>query len=97
MPAKLTVSEKLLPSVQRLTNAEQINVDVTADPDGAVKITPGAPGQQSASTELRAGGWISCSTAFETAGRLQVPPRDVGKLLNHLDIRIRACQLGCFE
>ncbi len=62
-----------------------------------VRVVSASAGVQSSAAALQAGGWIACATAFEAARRLGLTPAQLGKLLDHLDIRIRACQLGCFE
>jgi hypothetical protein len=46
---------------------------------------------------LHPGGRIDCSTALAMADELRVDSRVVGKLMNLLGIRIRNCQLGCFQ
>lgn len=97
MATKLGVSDNLLKPLTEFVNSESIPVEVVAGNGTSVRVVEGAAGQQSSTTELRAGGWIACSTAFEAAARLQIQPRQIGQLLDRLDIRIRACQLGCFE
>ncbi|MBU4032906.1 MAG: hypothetical protein KKH41_00245 [Candidatus Thermoplasmatota archaeon] len=42
-------------------------------------------------------GKIDCARALAIAKELKVPPRDVGKAIDGLGIRICNCQLGCFE
>jgi hypothetical protein len=39
---------------------------------------------------------ISCSEAFALAREYKVPPKEIGKLLNDMNIKIQNCQLGCF-
>jgi hypothetical protein len=46
---------------------------------------------------LHSGGRITCANAFVFAGRLQIDRGDMGNLMNHLNIRITSCQLGCFK
>ena len=46
---------------------------------------------------LHAGGRISCPNAFVIARRLKIERGLIGNLMNHLDIRIYGCQLGCFK
>lgn len=42
-------------------------------------------------------GKINCVQALAIARLLKVPPKDVGKAIDGLGIRICNCQLGCFE
>jgi hypothetical protein len=49
--------------------------------------------------EMRASlvdGKLPCAEAFRIAKQLKVAPRDVGDKANQLNIKISACQLGCF-
>ena len=41
-------------------------------------------------------GKLPCAAAFRIAGEFKITPREVGEACNRLQIRIRACQLGCF-
>ena len=41
-------------------------------------------------------GKLPCAVAFKVASDLGVAPRQVGDKANELDIKIAACQLGCF-
>jgi hypothetical protein len=42
-------------------------------------------------------GTISCSEALQIAKDMKIPARAVGKTLDEMNIRIKKCQLGCFE
>ena len=42
-------------------------------------------------------GKITCSEALTIAQTFRVDSKDVGAMCNELDIKITACQLGCFE
>jgi len=39
---------------------------------------------------------IDCARVLAIAKKLKVPPKDVGKAIDGLGIRICNCQLGCF-
>jgi hypothetical protein len=39
---------------------------------------------------------ITCKQSMEIAKDFNVPPKEVGKLLNGLHIKLIECQLGCF-
>jgi len=41
-------------------------------------------------------GKLSCEKAHVLAMELNVPLRDIGAICNELNIKITACQLGCF-
>ena len=42
------------------------------------------------------GGVLTCHDARALAEQLGVAYGDVGKACNELDVKIRACELGCF-
>lgn len=46
---------------------------------------------------LYAGGLIRCAMALSLAKHLHLPLLTFGALLEHLDIRVRECSLGCFQ
>jgi hypothetical protein len=46
---------------------------------------------------LHAGGRVTCPYAFATASKMKIGRSVMGELMNHLDIRINECQLGCFK
>ncbi len=46
--------------------------------------------------EVSKNGKISCRAAHKVARELNVPVRKVGKLINQLNLKIVACELGCF-
>ncbi|MDI6689352.1 MAG: hypothetical protein QMD66_00290 [Actinomycetota bacterium] len=41
-------------------------------------------------------GKISCPQARKLAEKLKVSPLEVGRVANHLGIKIYGCELGCF-
>ncbi|MFH1676174.1 MAG: hypothetical protein ABIC40_04035 [bacterium] len=64
------------------------DADVVIDwPDGKLESGPDL---------LHAGGRITCPDSFVSAGRMKIERNVMSKLLNHLNIRITSCQLGCF-
>jgi hypothetical protein len=40
---------------------------------------------------------LPCAKAFELSRKYSITLREIGKYCNENDIRISACQLGCFE
>jgi len=41
-------------------------------------------------------GEVACATAFQIADALGIPPADVGKTIDLLELKINKCQLGLF-
>ena len=46
---------------------------------------------------IYSGGWIGCEKARALAKRLSIPVRQMGEMLDFLDVKIRDCGLGCFK
>ncbi len=42
-------------------------------------------------------GKIPCKKALELAKEENISPKSLGALLNEIKIKIRSCQLGCFD
>ena len=97
MRATLGVPEAMMESLGAFIEAEALPFVLVAGGDCAMQVVQSAKGRESTPSVLHAGGSITCGLARDMAGRLAVKTRDLGKLLNHLDIKIRACELGCFE
>jgi hypothetical protein len=99
MTPALRVPEDMLVSVREFVRAQGMALDVLADGDCAVRVVAQEPGERLESdlTTLWSGGWIACPTALALAARLDVSPRLVGALMDLLNIKIRACALGCFK
>jgi len=97
MPSTLVVPGTLLNSVSEFVRAEKIALDVVTGEEGTVCIVQSETRRQSTLLVLEAGGWITCSAAHAMAANLGITLQAMGKLLDHLDIRIRVCELGCFD
>jgi hypothetical protein len=84
-------------NLQNFFNDAGITVE-WADSPGNAKVTVDWPEEKAVCEPmiLHAGGRISCPNAFAAAKRLNIDRGTMGNLLNHLNIRIFGCQLGCF-
>lgn len=97
MKVTLSVPEGLRDSVRSFLQAESLSIEVVSDPDATVRVVQGSGRQQSDLSTLQAGGWITCAAARAMTSKLRTDGRKVGKLLDLLDIKIRDCELGCFD
>ncbi len=97
MKVTLQVPEGLRDSVRSFVQAESLSIEVVSDGDGAVRVVQGSGRQQSDASTLQAGGWITCAAARAMTSKLRTDGRKVGKLLDLLDIKVRDCELGCFD
>ena len=42
-------------------------------------------------------GRVSCKAMLDLARETETPSRQIGDICNELDIKVSACQLGCFK
>ena len=96
MSTSIGVTAALAEKLAEFVKAGKLPIEVVSEGSGTVQVVQSEDRQQSDASTLQAGGWIACPDAFALASKLGVPTQAVGKLLNHLDIKIRQCQLGCF-
>lgn len=97
MRAVLSVPESLLGAVRQLVASEEIALDVASSGQCAVRVEEGSERMECDLTTLHAGGWITCPAAQAAASKLQISNRAMGKILDLLDIKVRRCDLGCFQ
>jgi hypothetical protein len=97
MKAVLSVPESLLARVRELVEGEEIALEVVSSGPCTVRVELSGERLESDLTTLHAGGWITCPAARAAASKLQISNRAMGKILNLLEIKIRRCDLGCFE
>ena len=96
MKATLVVPPDLLPAISALAQEHEMPLQVASEGEATVQVVKAAAGVESDITALQAGGWIKCPTALAMAEELRISSLAMGKLIFALDIKIRACGLGCF-
>jgi hypothetical protein len=69
------------------------NLDAKAKKAGRKLLKPGL--EEAVSTKAK-GGQLTCAQCFIIADELKVPPQEVGRALDLLDVHITKCQLGLF-
>ena len=42
-------------------------------------------------------GKVSCKAMLDLAEKAETPAKQIGEICNDLDIKVSACQLGCFK
>ena len=95
MKPGIIVPDSMSGSLREFLDAEGIGLAVSAT-EGIVTIVPCTEHRESSLSTLYAGGWIACATALAMADKLGIASEQLGKLLNHLNVRVRHCGLGCF-
>jgi len=96
MPLTLNVQSELAETVKDLIEKESIPLTIVDDGAADLRIVVGQEGAESTLEVLQGGGWIACATARELARKLNTEIVAAGRLLNGLEIKIKACELGCF-
>ncbi len=96
----LNVSEKTADSLRDFFDGEDIDLQTVSPGEKAcVSIYPDEDGKRTECSPetLYEGGWITCTNARTLARRLNILMWESGKLLDFLHIKIRDCELGCFQ
>ena len=98
MTAEISVQVEMADDLGRFLAAESIDLSAVTDGSAPVRIVPSAPDHQDSEVStLYAGGRLSCVVGRAMAKRLGIDPTNMGKLADHLDIKIHGCVLGCFQ
>jgi hypothetical protein len=92
----LRVPEAMLESLSEFCRVANIPLDVVSTGQAGLDVVEAAQRRPCSLSRLYIGGWISCGRAHGIAARLDIQPRQMGRLLSFFNIKIRHCQLGCF-
>ena len=92
----ISAPEEIRDSLSEYLQAKAIALDLV-EGEASLNVVTGQKGQPCDARTIRVGGWIACGTALGMASRLGIPTRRMGALLDHLQVKIRACSLGCFD
>lgn len=97
---RICVKRSIESSLKAFFTEKAIDVEVVTDSfDSSSDVIVEDSGQERLESDLRilySGGWISCNNAWGLADRMEVSFGQMGAVLNHLDVKIKQCQLGCF-
>ena len=96
MPATINVPEKINGDFLAFLTKENIALEPATDAGGEVSVVLGEDRRECSSTSLYHGGWIKCDTARDLKDNLSIEYKNVGKILDFLEIKVRDCELGCF-
>ncbi len=97
MPRVIGVPDTLRSKLTDFLDRERIPLTVVSGSECEVNVRAIEEKRECTVSELYPGGWIKCEVARAMAKRLHIGYRSIGKIINLLDIKIRACSLGCFE
>ena len=96
MTETLCVPEGMLVSLSAFVKSRAMPLDVAAGGKAAVRVIEVGERTECDESTLCANGWISCAMARTMAVRLKITPKQMGRLLDHLGIRVKQCELGLF-
>lgn len=98
MTGTLGVPEIMLAALGEFVQAHGILVNVVSmDDDCTVRVVAADERRRCGLRRLYSGGFIACETARSMAAKLGIRTRQMGKLLDFLNIKVRSCGLGCFN
>ena len=98
MTTEIGVPAELAEAFGQFLSAESIDLAAVTEGSPVVQIVKSGPDRQDSKVDtLYAGGRVSCEVGRAMAKRLGIDPINIGKLANHLDIKIHGCVLGCFR
>ena len=98
MTGTLGVPEIMLAALGEFVQAHGILVNVVSmDDDCTVQVVAADERRRCGLRRLYSGGFIACETARGMAAKLGIRTRQMGKLLDFLNIKVRNCGLGCFK
>jgi len=98
MNKRICVDVSMKEKLRDFIETEKIKLEiVTGEPaDVQVLFCAGEERHESSLDTIYSGGWVVCETARGLAGKMGISLNQMGKLLNHLNVKIRRCSLGCF-
>ena len=94
---KILVPSGMAGDLREFFENEKIPLEPTAEGKCDMRIVQTTERLESDLSILYSGGSITCATARQLAGKIGIELGAVGKLLDYLDVKIRACELGCFK
>jgi hypothetical protein len=97
MKKRICVEIAMADKLREFLDREKIDIDVVTDQAGDIEVVQCEDRKESNLTVVYSGGWIACGTARGLAKKIEISLSQMGKLLNHLDVKIRNCGLGCFK
>jgi hypothetical protein len=93
---RIYVESSLAETLKQFLVGEQVSLELAGQDEGMVKVLSCQGRKAGDLTTLYAGGSITCPIARAMADQLDLSYGQMGRLLNHLNVKIRSCSLGCF-
>jgi hypothetical protein len=97
MKKKIYTEISIAQGLQEFLDKDKMDLEVVTGTHGAIEVMKCVKPKESNLDIIYSGGWISCEMARSLAKKINISFGQMGKLLNHLDVKIRHCSLGCFK
>ena len=97
MKKKICVPDVMAERLCSFLNKEGISLEVVTNASCDVTVVSSDERIQCDLNTIYSGGWIVCETARQLARKIEISIKQIGKLLNFLNIKVRRCSLGCFQ
>ena len=94
---KVLVPPRMAEDLREFFENEKIPLEPATEGNCDLRIVQTTERLESDLSTLYSGGRITCAMAQELAEKIGIELGTVGKLLDYLDVKIRACELGCFK
>ncbi len=97
MKKRMFVDFSMSGPLKDFLKSEGIQIEVLTEGNCDVAALRCDDRKESTVDTIYCGGWIACETARALAEKLDISIMQIGQVLDHLDIKIRKCPLGCFQ
>jgi hypothetical protein len=97
MKKRVCIEISTAEQLREFLDREKIDIDIVTGQLCDIKVIRCNDHRESDSDTIYSGGWITCEMARSLAKKIDISLGQTGKLLNHLDVKIRRCSLGCFK
>ncbi len=97
MKKLICVEASIAYQLREFLDVEEIKIGIVMNRNYDVAVVQCNDRRKSNLDTIYLGGWITCETARNLAKKIDISLGQMGKLLDHLDVKIRRCSLGCFK
>ena len=97
MKKQIYVEISIAEHLREFFDREKIDIEIVTDQPCDIEFTKCDEPRESNLGIIYSGGWITCEMARSLAKKMNISLGQMGKLLNHMDVKIRHCSLGCFK
>ena len=97
MKSKICVPDSIASSLQKFLEIERIDLEIVSEQQCDIKIIQCNDRRESNLDTIFSGGWVTCEMARSLAKKMEISLGQMGKMLDHLDVKVRRCSLGCFQ